>query len=166
MELVAIENKRRAVTKEEKYNEQKRYFGLIDAYLDSNLNEPYWLKQPGIASIVTDSLHYCNEKFYKLWCYCIMPNHVHLVITTLKDGLPLYTILQKHKRHTALQCNKVLKRLGQFWAQESYDHIVRNKEEFERIIFYTINNAVKAGFVKDWKEWEWTYINPELERMF
>ena len=161
-EAIAAQQQRSATTKEEKYNEQKRHFGLVDDYLDKNLNEPYWLKQDAVASVVADSLHFCNEKFYTLWSYCIMPNHVHLVITTLENAPPLYNILQKHKRHTAVKCNKVLKRTGQFWTHESYDHIVRNNDEFNRIIFYTINNPEKAGFVKEWKEWKWTYVNPEL----
>ncbi len=162
LEEVSINGKKIAKTKEEKYNEQKRHFALTDDCLDKNSNEPYWLSKDEIAAIVKESLHFCDGKFYKLWCYCIMSNHVHLVITTLKDAPPLYNILQKHKRHTALVCNKVLNRSGQFWTHESYDHIVRDDEEFDRIIFYTINNPVKAGLIKDWKDWKWTYLNPEL----
>jgi len=162
LEAIAAQQQKIATTKEEKYNEQKRHFGLVDDYLDKNPNEPYWLKQDAVASVVVDSLHFCNEKFYTLWSYCIMPNHVHLVVTTLENAPPLYNILQRHKRYTAVECNKVLKRSGQFWTHESYDHIVRNNDEFNRIIFYTINNAVKAGFVKEWKDWKWTYVNPEL----
>ena len=159
-----ITNQRKKIAKTQtgKYNEQKRHFGLIDNYLDKSANEPYWLKQDAIATIVADSLQFYAEKFYKLWSYCIMPNHVHLVITTLKDAPPLYTILQKHKRHTAKGCNKVLNRTGKFWTHESYDHIVRSNDEFNRIVFYTIYNPVKAGFVKKWQKWKWTYINPEL----
>ncbi|MGC4100071.1 transposase [Ferruginibacter sp.] len=152
----------KAITKEEKYKEQKRHFGLMDTYLDKNFNKPYWLRDNDIAAIVSASLHFGDGKLYKLWSYCIMPNHVHLVITTLKDAPPLYTIMQRHKRHTAVECNKVLRRIGKFWTHESYDHIVRKEGEFKRIIFYTINNPVKAGLIKNWKEWKWTYVDPEL----
>jgi putative transposase len=162
LEELSLDRTKSAKTSEEKYAEQKRHFGLTDDYLDKSLNEPYWLKQNDIAAVVADSLHFGDRKFYTLWCFCIMPNHVHLVITTLKDAPPLYNILQKHKRHTATQCNKVLGRSGQFWTHESYDHIVRNNDEFDRITFYTINNPAKAGFVKEWQQWKWTYINPEL----
>lgn len=162
LEEIALNKKNFAKTTEEKYAEQKRHFGLTDDYIDKSPNEPYWLKQDNIASIVADSLHFCDDKFYKLWCFCIMPNHVHLVITTLKDAPPLYNILQKHKRHSAIQCNKLLNRSGKFWTHESYDHIIRNNDEFERIVFYTINNPVKAGFVKQWQEWKWMYVSREL----
>jgi putative transposase len=159
---IVDQRKELARSKEEKYKQQKHYFRLVDGYLDKMANEPYWLKQPAIAEIVADSLHFCDGKFYKLWCYCVMPNHVHLVITTLKNAPPLYTILQKHKRHTAKECNKLLNRSGQFWTHESYDHVVRNNDEFNRIVFYTINNPVKAGFIKNWSEWKWAYIDTRL----
>jgi putative transposase len=126
--------KRKSKSEEEIYIEQKRHFGLTDDYLNKSKNEPYWLNQNDIAKEVANSLHFCDEKFYKLWSFCIMPNHVHLVVTILKDGLPLYAIMQKHKRHTAYICNKLLKRNGQFWAHESYDHVVRKNNEFERIL--------------------------------
>jgi putative transposase len=153
---------KQAKSNEEKYNEQKHCFSLIDDHLDKTANGPYWLREDRIATIVVESLHFCDGRFYKLWCYCIMPNHVHLVITTLQDVPPLYTILQKHKRYTARECNKLLSRSGKFWTHESYDHVVRNDDEFNRIVFYTMNNPVKAGFVKEWRKWKWTYINPEF----
>jgi putative transposase len=159
---IARQRKNIARSEEQRYSEQKRHFGFLDGHLDKTANEPYWLWEDRIAAVVAGSLHFCDEKFYKLWSYCIMPNHVHLVIATLKDAPPLYTILQKHKRYTARESNKILNRSGKFWTHESYDHIVRNNDEFNKIIFYTINNPVKAGFVKEWREWKWTYINPGL----
>lgn len=32
----------------------------------------------------------------------------------------------------------------------------------ERIIKYILNNPVKAGLVKEWTDWKFTYINPEF----
>ena len=102
------------------------YFKEFDSVLDKSLNEPYWLREEKIAAIVADSLQFNNTKEYDLICFRIMPNHVHLVLTTLKNSLPLYSILQKHKRYTAWQSNKILKRNGSFWHPESYDHIIRD----------------------------------------
>ena len=90
-----------------------------------------------------------------------MPNHGHVVCTPLeKDKDSFYSlaeILQSLKRHTARQSNLVLGRSGAFWQDESYDHIVRDEAELERIIKYVIYNPVKAGLVDDWTEWKWTY---------
>ena len=46
---------------------------------------------------------------------------------------------------------------GEFWAHESYDHYVRDAEEWNRIIAYVLNNPVKARYVADWRDWKWNY---------
>jgi REP element-mobilizing transposase RayT len=61
------------------------------------------------------------------------------------------------KRRTATESNRVLQRRGQFWHRESYDHIVRDEKELNRIRNYVLNNPVKAGLVERWQDWPWTY---------
>jgi putative transposase len=150
------------MSEEEKLKAHANYFRLFDKALDENPNEPYWLKEPAILQIVSNSLHFNDGKQYKLWSFSIMPNHVHVLLTLIESSIPLYAILQKHKRFSAWQANKILNRTGSFWHKESYDHLVRNTESFNRIIKYILNNPVKAGFVNNWKEWTGNYLNPEL----
>ncbi|MBM4165972.1 MAG: hypothetical protein FJ218_03515 [Ignavibacteria bacterium] len=63
------------------YDEQKRYFGKFDVYLDKCEKSPKWLANDDVAKIVADAILSRDGKEYNLICYCIMPNHVHLVIT-------------------------------------------------------------------------------------
>jgi hypothetical protein len=66
-------------------------------------------------------------------------------------------IMKSLKGYTAWECNRVLQRKGTFWQAESYDHIVRDAGEFQRVVNYVLNNPVKAGLVKDWRDWKWNY---------
>ncbi|GAB3999579.1 hypothetical protein GCM10028807_50190 [Spirosoma daeguense] len=87
-----------------------------------------------------------------------MPNHVHVLLIILENNVPFYRILQRLKTHSAVQANKLLNRVGQtFWQSEIYDHVVRNKESFKRIIAYILQNPVKAGLVENWQDWPHTY---------
>ncbi|MBI1782029.1 MAG: transposase [Sphingobacteriales bacterium] len=137
------------------------YFIETDNFLDRNLNEPYWLKEEPVAKIVADSLHFLERNKIKLYCYCIMPNHVHVLFSLKNADDDLFRIMQRHKSYTAGVSNRILKHSGQFWERESYDHVVRDGE-FERIVNYILNNPVKAGFVNNWLKWKWSYLNPEL----
>ena len=158
-----------SVLKKKKYNERKRYFMHFDDFLDSNLNEPHWLKNPEIAKLVADSFHRGADKHYKLWAYTIMSNHVHLLLTMLSGSPILWKVLQDSKKYTGRMANRVLGRTGnKFWERESYDHLVRDGKlnepgEFGRIMWYVLNNPVKAGVVKEWKEWPYTYLHPQLQ---
>jgi len=61
------------------------------------------------------------------------------------------------KGYTAREANKVLNRTGAFWEEESYDHEIKDGEEFGRVVRYVLNNPVKAGLVNHWSEWPWNY---------
>jgi hypothetical protein len=61
------------------YREQKRLWGKWDQALDQATTGPFWLREPQIASIVTGSLHYLDNRVYDLGAYSVIPNHVHTV---------------------------------------------------------------------------------------
>ena len=65
--------------------------------------------------------------------------------------------MQSLKGYTARKANHILGRSGAFWHHESYDHCVRNPNEWQRIVSYVLNNPVKAGLVDEWENWRWSY---------
>ena len=139
------------------YARQKRYFGRFDQLLDCPTTGPLWLQQSAIAQVITDSLHYFDQRYFQLVAYCVMPNHLHVVLTLADDSSSLLRSLQRFKSYTALQANRLLHRQGQFWQRESYDHLIRDAAELARIISYVLENPVKAGLTADWQSWPHTY---------
>jgi len=142
-----------------RYAEQKRYFGRFDALLDGADHGPTWLKQPAVAAIVQQAIRYPAGKSYDLRCYCLMPNHVHLVVALPDNAPPLAKTLQLLKGYSSFQINKLLGLSGAFWQAESYDHVVR-PGELNRIINYVLENPVKAGLVDEWQKWPYSYLAP------
>ena len=55
----------------------------------------------------------------------------------------------------------MLGRSGQFWQHESYDRLIRDREELYYTICYVLDNPVTAGLCKERKEWKWSYIKSE-----
>ena len=149
---------------ENKYILREQYFHAFEHALEKNLNQPHWLKNDSVASIVLNSLLFNNNKQYTLWCCCIMSNHVHILLYPFPGCPLLHAILQNHKKFTSRESNKVLGRSGTFWAEESYDTIIRDDTHFYNCIKYSINNPVKAGLVKKWTDWKGTWLHPELEK--
>jgi len=159
-------------TSDEIYKIEKKHFGRYDEWLDRCVSGPRWLEDKTVADIVTEKIHSMNGKHFQLMTYCIMPNHVHLLIEPIiADDLrhrgatsqyPATDALRLLKGSTARICNLKLKRSGHFWNHESYDHFVRDEQELERIIKYILYNPVKAELVEAWEKWQFTYINPEF----
>mgnify|MGYP000337780198 CR=1 FL=1 len=144
------------------YGEQKRLFAATDESLDHNPNEPYWLREKEVAEMVSNELKMHDGQWYVLWSYCVMPNHVHLLFTLLKNAPVLTKILQNIKGYSAQKANRLLGLSGQFWERESYDHVVRKDGEFERIMYYILQNPVKAHLAKEWTDWPFTYLHPDF----
>ena len=150
-------SKDKQYTSANEYIQQKKLFAQYDSFLDNNLNEPNWLKQTEIAQLVYDSLLHLSTTEIELYCFTIMSNHVHALFSVNNNDTDLYKILQSHKSFTAKKANIILQREGPFWEPESYDHIVRDGE-YENIVNYILQNTVKAGLVKKWEDWKWTYL--------
>ena len=153
------------ITKKER--EKKGSFSHIDEFndfdnlLDDCHNEIAYLKDPKILQLNKDVLHVYDGKDYSLICYCIMSNHVHLVLKTMEGGRTLSQIMHSIKRFTARESNKILGKTGAFWQDESYDRYIRNHIEFRNTVNYVLNNPVKAGLIKDWRSWKGTYLSED-----
>jgi hypothetical protein len=61
------------------------------------------------------------------------------------------------KGFTSYQANELLGTHGRaFWQDESYDHLVRDGAEFERVRAYIEQNPVTAGLVIDAERFQWS----------
>ncbi len=136
---------------------QRQHFGRWDSYLDAAEHGPTWLRAPQVAqTIYTYLLLYVDLK-YELDAFCIMPNHVHVLIRPLPQT-ELSPIIESLKLETAVGISRILGRDGQFWHPDNYTHIVCDAAEAQRIANYIVENPVKAGLALTWEAWPWTYV--------
>jgi REP element-mobilizing transposase RayT len=124
---------------------------VIERFLDSGAGACH-LRNFAIAEEVANALRYFDEKRYRLFAWCVMPNHVH-VVARFFTGTTLATVLHSWKSFSSKHANRILGSHGVFWQREYYDHLIRHEEEFERAIRYVAENPAKAK-LKDWK-WVW-----------
>lgn len=96
----------------------------------------------------------------------VMPDHVHLLLRALRnaDGwpIPLVEIMQSLKSATAHRINKLLRRSGPVWEEESFDHVLRSYESLEDKREYIRQNPVKAGLVQTPEDYRWLWLNPDF----
>ena len=83
-----------------------------------------------------------------------MPNHVHLL---LSPEVPLPKLIKSLKTITAKRANQMLGLKGQpFWQEEYYDHLVKDRSQFNTIRIYIEQNPAKAGLVHDAAHYRWS----------
>lgn len=133
-----------------------RRFAEVDRILDRARFGPRWLRDPRVAEIVVQRILSGEDgrNPYAAHAFCVMPNHVHLLLTPLAQ---LSKIMQDLKGSTARLANLVLKRTGaRFWQDESFDHWVRSLAEFDKTLDYIELNPVKAGLANRREDWPWS----------
>ncbi|MGH9747310.1 MAG: REP-associated tyrosine transposase [Candidatus Acidiferrales bacterium] len=106
---------------------------------------------PAVAELVAQTLLHFESTRYRLFAWCVMPNHVHTLFRLLGNH-DLATVLHAWKSYSAKRANALLKRSGEFWQREYFDHLVRSEDEFHRIVAYILQNPRKAGL----QHWPWS----------
>ncbi|MBI4570090.1 MAG: transposase, partial [Planctomycetes bacterium] len=150
----------RKLTRQEDERLAALYSERIESYLDAGHGE-CWLKEPRIGGMVAETLRHFDGERYDLHAWVVMPNHVHAVVTP-REGHTLSAILHSWKSFTAHETHRVaqasrlqlqLPKGGAFWQRESYDHLVRDEADFQRVCEYTVQNPVKAGLCQNPEDW-------------
>jgi putative transposase len=132
------------------------------------------------ADIIVESLQFCQkEKGLKIHAWCIMSNHLHLIVSTKEDIL-LSNVLRDFKKFTAskiinaIEQNKkesrrnwmlwIFKSAGaknnrntnyQFWQQDNHPIECSTNEILQTRMAYLHENPIRAGFVLH--EWDYVY---------
>jgi len=135
--------------------------------------------RPDYCEIITDSLNYCVKNLgMELYCWCIMPSHLHLIYSA-RDNNP-EIILGRFKEHTSKALVKAIitnmqesrrewllwmfKREAakssnvsgyQFWQHNNKPIQLWSANVIEQKADYLHYNPVTAGFVAE--PWHWRY---------
>jgi REP element-mobilizing transposase RayT len=121
---------------------QERFPRRIQRWLDAGHGECV-LARPDLCAIVEDALQHFHRERYELDEFHVASNHAHALVTPL-TGHGLTEIFHSWKSYTAKAINRVIGRTGEFWQQESYDHIVRSPAALGRIRIYIRNHAQRG----------------------
>ncbi|MCG8501990.1 MAG: transposase, partial [Firmicutes bacterium] len=103
---------------------------------------------------------YKKKYNFKLYAYCIMDNHAHLLIEV--DKVPLSKIMQGIQQVYTQNYNKDYKRTGHVFEQR-YKAIICDKDSYLlNLIRYIHMNPVQAGMAKGLK-YKWSSHNQYLK---
>jgi REP element-mobilizing transposase RayT len=130
-------------------------FAALDRLLDASRTGPFYFRQSALADMVVEAIWYNARHLghYEPHAFVVMPNHVHLLVTA---AVPFPKLMKSLKGITAKRGNAMLGQNGPFWQEESYDHTVRNGQEFDSIRNYMEENPVRAGLVKLASQYRWS----------
>jgi len=109
-----------------------------------------------------------NKCAFEVYAYCLMPNHVHLLLKTEKDEeigniIKRITVgyVQYHNLHYA--------RTGHLFQNRFRSEPVEDESYFVTVLRYIHQNPLKAGIVKEMEEYQWSsyyeYLKAEQRQL-
>ncbi len=105
---------------------------------------------------------WCQKHGTDIWAYCLMPNHVHLIVVPQSpDGLRL-AIGEAHRRYTR-RINSREGWRGHLW-QERFSSFIMDEAHLLSAVRYVELNPVRAGLVRKAEDWPWSSAAAHLER--
>lgn len=96
----------------------------------------------------------------EIWCYCLMPNHVHIIIVPSdEDGLRR-TFADTHRRYTGF-INARHRWTGHLW-QGRFGSVAMDEAHLAAAVRYVSLNPVRARLVERAQDWYWSSVAAHL----
>jgi len=119
--------------------------------------------QPWIAELIVINLLKLDQlKRLRINCYCLMPDHMHLLALSLPGMKHLSQAIKDFERFITGRVRQVQPQLT-LWQGGYYDHILREDEADDLIIGYIMRNPVEAALTREVGEWPYAKIVIQAE---
>ncbi len=107
---------------------------------------------------------YKQQHALNLFAYCLMSNHVHLIVKPEDHTSLAKTMAHTHQNY-ALYFHKRRKRQGHLWQQRYYSCLLYGQHILQAIR-YVERNPVRAGMVAQPWEYVWSSVNAHLGKVY
>lgn len=99
---------------------------------------------------------------YEIYAYCLMSNHVHLLIKEGREELGI--VFRRIGAKYVYWYNYKYERNGHLFQDRYRSEVVENDKYFLTVLRYIHQNPVKAGIENDISKYPWSSYNEYLEK--
>jgi putative transposase len=117
--------------------------------------------EEGDYALYLDLLTAAAERAHaEVWAYCLMPNHVHIVLTPSDEHGLSRTFGELHRRYTGY-VNARRRTTGHLW-QGRFGSVAMDEAHFVTALRYVALNPVRARLVERAEDWRWSSTRAHL----
>jgi len=102
----------------------------------------------------------CRKHGVAVWGYCLMPNHVHLILAPETAGALGRALGEAHRRYSGA-INARLRAAGHLF-QSRYGSAVMDEDHLMAAARYVAMNPVRARLVGHAPDWRWSSVRAHL----
>jgi putative transposase len=89
---------------------------------------------------------------FSVYAYCIMPDHIHMLVCGLTASSNLLAFVKAIKQRTSYAFRR--RHAADLWQKKFYDHILRKDDAVTAVAAYIWMNPVRKGICGDPREYE------------
>lgn len=141
--------RRKRIRLDQDVYEQAGVVGLLTACTSARRR---LFAEPDHADLVVSEIRRVHSEAWRVLGYCVMPDHVHLLVLNLNSSL--FDLMRIFKGRTATGLRGRVE--GALWQRSFYDHLLRRNEDIVATLRYLFENPVRAGLVSEWTQYPWS----------
>ncbi len=104
---------------------------------------------------------YSKKHHFQIWAYCLMDNHVHLLVVPETESSLARGIGLTNQVYTQY-LNRKLNQSGRIWQNRFFSCVVENDNYLWAVARYIERNPVQAGMVERAEEFYWSISNAHI----
>jgi putative transposase len=126
--------------------------------------EKFFDSEVNAKVVINELLKTARDLRFRMLCYCLMPDHIHVIVSPGESALPLSKFLNILKgRSTRVFKDKG--NLRKIWQRSAFDHVIRTEENLKAVIEYIMNNPVRKGIAEKADEYPYSeWFDVEIQR--
>jgi REP element-mobilizing transposase RayT len=119
---------------------------------------------PNRADLVTTEIGRLHGENWRILGFCVMPDHVHLLVFNINGSL--LDLMRLFKGRLARGLRGEIP--GTLWQRGFHDHLPRRNEDIHQTLLYMFENPVRAGLAAEWTQYPWcgSFQWPEIDPVF
>ncbi len=110
-----------------------------------------FLTDEAVSIVRSEILKASGQSEFVIPAYVFMPDHIHLLVRGCSDASDLRRFASLAKQRSGFEYSRVRNR--HLWQTSYYDHVLRPEESTISVVYYILQNPVRAGLVNKWRDY-------------
>jgi len=128
---------------------ERCYIGLQRYFLTicTRHRQALFMEATDVDAVVARLQSTADRRRFAVVVYCVMPDHLHMLLEALSDDADLREFVRIFKQCTSFDWKR---RVGDaLWQRSYFDRVLRADEDILSVARYILANPVRAGLVRE-----------------
>jgi putative transposase len=104
---------------------------------------PWFAEDDPARNATMHLLRTSHDDGFEATAYCFMPDHVHTLVSGLRQDSDFRRCAAMFKQRTAF--DHLSRRAGRLWQEGYFERVLREEEDVEGVAAYILANPLRAG---------------------